>query len=174
MTTYANRGQAFETLIEMANKQYAMKGRATIQKVATPWKVIRRGNQIVSAFPEKKSTVDFIGIANGRAIAFDAKSTRERTRFPLSNIEEHQFQFLKRWKDNGGISFILVEFAKKQEIYVLPYDELETWWNESQNGGRKSIPYEWFLLNCDLVKSKNGILLDYLGVILGEKTKTKA
>lgn len=164
-TTYANRGQSFEKIIELTNKQYFQKGRATIQKVATPWKVIRRGKQIVSAFPEKKSTVDFIGAYNGRPIAFDAKSTRERTRFPLSNVGEHQFNFLKRWHENGGISFLLVDFSKLKETYILPFKELETWWNEAQRGGRKSIPYEFFLVECDLVKSKNGILLDYLSVL---------
>jgi recombination protein U len=168
--SYANRGMSFEHLIERTNQQYFMKGIATIQKVATPWKVIRKGKQIVSAFPEKKSTVDFIGIYNGRAIAFDAKSTRERTRFPLSNIEDHQFKFLKRWQDNGGISFILVEFAKKNEVYILSLSELEKWLRKANEGGRKSVPYEWFIMNCELVKSKNGILLDYLGVI--EKCKT--
>ncbi|MEK5272573.1 Holliday junction resolvase RecU [Aeribacillus sp. FSL K6-8394] len=168
--SYANRGMSFEHLIERTNQQYFMKGIATIQKVATPWKVIRKGKQIVSAFPEKKSTVDFIGIYNGRAIAFDAKSTRERTRFPLSNIEEHQFNFLKQWKNNSGISFLLIDFTKKQEVYFLTLSELEKWWNEAEKGGRKSIPYEWFVENCNLVKSKNGILLDYLGVI--EKCKT--
>ncbi|MDE3837911.1 hypothetical protein C0966_00620 [Bacillus methanolicus] len=57
---------------------------------------------------------------------------------------------------------------------VIVLEELNFLWDESENGGRKSIPYEWFLLNCELVKSKNGILLDYLGVILGEKEKTQA
>lgn len=160
---------SFETLIEETNMQYFMKKIATIQKVATPIKIIKT-EKTLNAFFEKKSTVDFIGCYNGRAIAFDAKSTKERTRFPLSNIEEHQFNFLKQWKNNGGISFLLIDFAKKQEVYFLTLSELEKWWNEAEKGGRKSIPYEWFVENCDLVKSKNGILLDYLGVI--KKCKT--
>lgn len=90
----ANRGRSFEQLIEHSNKQYQTKGKALIQKVPTPWKVIRRGKQIVSAHPAEKSTVDFVGVADGKAIAFDAKSTRELTRFPLSNIEVHQMVFL--------------------------------------------------------------------------------
>jgi recombination protein U len=160
--SYANRGMSFEHLIERTNAQYAQKGIATIQKVPVPWKVFYDC--------KTKSTVDFIGCYNGRAIAFDAKSTRERTRFPLSNIEDHQFKFLKRWQDNGGISFILVEFAKKNEVYIFPLTEVEKWLRKANEGGRKSVPYEYFMTECDLVKSKNGILLDYLGVI--EKCKT--
>lgn len=169
--SYANRGMAFEHLINITNQQYFQKRRATIQKVATPWKVIRRGKKIVNAFPEGKSTVDYIGVYNGRPIAFDAKSTRETTRFPLANIEDHQVKFLKQWKQNGGISFILVEFAKKQEVYLLSIDKLEKWFLAAKNGGRKSIPYEYFLTNCDLVKSKDGILLDYLPLIFERKVK---
>lgn len=167
--SYANRGMAFEHLINITNQQYFQKRRATIQKVATPWKVIRRGKKIVNAFPEGKSTVDYIGVYNGRPIAFDAKSTRETTRFPLSNIEDHQHEFLKQWQQNGGISFILIGFEKKHEVYILTINQLQKWLESAENGGRKSIPYEWFMINCDLVKSKNGILLDYLSLI--EKKK---
>jgi len=171
-TTYANRGMSFEHLIERTNQQYAQKGIATIQKVPVPWKVFYdRKTKASRAIPERKSTVDFIGCYNGRAIAFDAKSTRERTRFPLANIEDHQVKFLKQWKQNGGISFILVEFAKKHEVYLLSIDKLEKWFLAAKNGGRKSIPYEYFLTNCDLVKSKNGILLDYLPLIFERKVK---
>ena len=158
---------AFERLIEITNEQYIHKNRAVIQKVPTPWKVFYdKRTKRSRAIPKEKSTVDYIGIANGRAIAFDAKSTRETTRFPLANIEDHQVKFLKQWKQNGGISFILVEFAKKQEVYLLSINQLEKWFLAAKNGGRKSIPYEYFLTNCDLVKSKNGILLDYLPLIL--------
>ena len=158
----ANRGMAFEHLVEYTNRCYRMKGIAHIEKVPTPWKVVRRGNRIISAFPEKKGTVDFIGVSHGRMIAFDAKSTRERTRFPLDNIEDHQMAFLKSWKDQGAIAFFLVEFVKHQEVYFLPYREAEKWWEEAKQGGRKSIPYEWFMEHCDLVKSSRGIPLDYL------------
>lgn len=106
--------------------------------------------------------VDFIGVSHGRMIAFDAKSTREHTRFPLENIEEHQMAFLKSWRDQGAITFFLVEFAKKHEVYLLRFSDAEKWWEQSKQGGRKSIPYEWFVEHCDLVKSSRGITIDYL------------
>ncbi|CAM4018597.1 Holliday junction resolvase RecU [Geobacillus stearothermophilus] len=158
----ANRGMAFEHLIEYTNRCYRIKGIAHIEKVPTPWKVIRRGNRIISAFPEKKGMVDFIGIAHGRMIAFDAKSTRERTRFPLDNIEDHQMAFLKSWRDQGAITFFLVEFVNQHEVYLLRFSDAEKWWGQSKQGGRKSIPYEWFAEHCDLVKSSRGITIDYL------------
>ncbi len=162
--SYANRGKSFEQIIETANKQYLLKKWGLIQKVATPWKVIRKGKRIISAYPAEKSTVDFVGVANGKAIAFDAKSTRERTRFPLSNIEKHQMLFLKYFQDQGGQAFILIEFSKLNETYLIPFNSLLEYWNNSMNGGRKSIPYS-DMMKFPIVKSGRGIVLDYLAVL---------
>lgn len=158
-----NRGMSFERLVEYTNHCYRQKGMADVRKVATPVKVLRISKgRIRDGFFEKKSTVDFIGVSHGRAIAFDAKSTRERIRFPLANIEPHQMDFLKSWQDQGANAFFLVEFVKHQEVYFLPYREAEKWWEEAGKGGRKSIPYEWFVQNCDLVRPAKGIPLHYL------------
>lgn len=164
VVSYANRGRSFEQIIESANMQYQLKGWGLIQKVPTPWRVIRRGKQIISAHPEKKSTVDFVGVANGKAIAFDAKSTRERTRFPLSNIEQHQVLFLKNFQDQGGQTFVLIEFAKLNETYLVPFDSLLDYWNSAMNGGRKSIPYD-DMFKFPIVRSGRGVALDYLSAI---------
>ncbi|GMA49344.1 Holliday junction resolvase RecU [Alicyclobacillus contaminans] len=166
MISQANRGMAFEELVEYANRQYHARGVAVIQKVPTPVKMIRRGAQIVSAFPERKSTVDFIGVAGGRAIAFDAKSTRIDTRFPLDNIEQHQFEFLLDWQSQGGISFMLIEFVNLREVRLLPFDVLNLHWTAMQKGGRKSIPIEEIRQSCARVKPGRGVILDYLGAVV--------
>lgn len=164
MISQANRGRSFEQLIEHSNKQYQVKGKALIQKVPTPWRVIRRGKQIVSAHPAEKSTVDFVGVADGKAIAFDAKSTRELTRFPLSNIEAHQMVFLQHFHDQGGRAFVLIEFAKIYEVYLVPFVKLREYWNNAQKGGRKSIPYDDMNL-FPRITSGNGVALDYLAAL---------
>jgi recombination protein U len=160
-TTYANRGAGLETLIEHANEQYQAQGLAIIQKIATPWKVIRRGNQIVSAFPEKKSTVDFIGTYRGRPIAFDGKSTQNKTRIPLSNFEEHQIKFLLQWLRDGGESFFVVEFAALDEIYYL---EIMDFW-EIYKSGEKSITVKWMRERGKRLQQGRGVVLDYLEAI---------
>lgn len=156
---HANRGQGLEQLIEYANQQYAAKGIAQIQKVATPWKVIRKGKQIVSAFPEKKSTVDFIGVYKGQAIAFDAKQTENTTRFPFANIEEHQDLFMYRWMLNGGYAFYLIEFKAHNELFFVPHTYLSAFGGMEN---RKSIPYEHLKAKFPTVKQGDGIVLDYL------------
>lgn len=157
----ANRGRAFEQLIEQANEQYAAKNWAHITKIPNHWQVIRRGKQVVSAFPVRKSPIDFIGLSNGKFIAFDAKSTQERTRFPLSNIEPHQMDYMRHVTEHGGQAFILLEYAKLQEIYLISYKELAKYWEDAENGGRKSIPYT-DMWRFQQVNASREIVLDYL------------
>lgn len=150
-----------EVLIEHANEQYKAKGVALIQKVATPWTVIRRGKQIVSAFPAEKSTIDFIGVANGKSIAFDAKQCHLKTSFPLKNIEPHQIYFMCQWWKNGGVPFWLIEMTSLGEVYRVDHFEMLEYWNVFKGYGRKSIPIKDFD-KFEVVGQAGGIVLDYL------------
>lgn len=165
MKKNANLGKAFEQMVERSNQVYKQKGIALVDKIPTEVTVMRKGKQITGAFFKSRSTVDFVGLSHGRGIAFDAKSTKQTTRFPLNNIEQHQIDFLKKWKDQGGISFILVHFEKHRETYLLQFDDLLEAWQKAQAGGAKSIKYEWFPIHCDQVKSSNGVLLDYIRLL---------
>ena len=162
--SYGKRGMALENLVEYTNNIYKNKGMALIDKVPTPWSVSydKRTGRVFRAFPQKKGTVDFVGISHGRSIAFDAKSTKERTRFPLSNVEQHQVDYLINHQDQGGISFFIIFFANHNEAYYVPFQKFLDWWERHYEGGRKSIPYKWFLLNVDKIQTKNGVPLDYL------------
>lgn len=170
MPNYANRGMQLEEEIESSNLSYYLKGIAVIQKVATPFKPIRdKDGNMRRLIPEKKSTVDFIGCLNSRGIAFDAKETSERTSFPLANVKEHQVSFLEKYRDCGGHAFLLVRFVKHQETFILSSVQLSKWWKDISYGGRKSIPYDWFTMNCEQVGSRNGIVIDYLRPFLTGK-----
>lgn len=161
MTT-ANRGMQLEHDIESSNRAYMMKGIAVIQKIATPFKPLRdRQGNFSKLIPAEKSTVDFIGCLNGRGLAFDAKETN-KTNLPLANVHEHQTRYLMRYRDCGGHAFLLVRFVKQNETFILPIKEFIKWHDAVPDGGRKSIPYNWFCENCVTVWSKNGIVLDYL------------
>lgn len=160
--SHANRGKPLETYISMTNTQYRNKGIALIDKVPNAWVVQRAGKRIVSAFPERKTGVDFVGVSNGRAIAIEAKSTTERSRFPLSMIEQHQIEFLQQFQEQGGIAFFIIEFSKLQEIYFVPLDYVLGYVTRAAEGGRKSIPYEDMQLDCERVQSERGYVLHYL------------
>ena len=67
-TPQGNRGMLLEQEVELTNKQYAIKGIAQVQKVATPIKVIKKmpGGKLMACW-DRKRTVDFIGcLADGR------------------------------------------------------------------------------------------------------------
>lgn len=155
--SYANRGKTLQLLINHTNQAYKTKGWAVVDEVPTPTKNIR-GKMVY----EKKSTVDYYGITQGRAIAFDAKSTREINRFDLKNVHAHQVKYLMDFQKQGGLSFFIIEFAKKQEHYFVPLNFFIKFWNDALRGGKKSIPYEEFLINCNRIQSTRGVPLDYI------------
>lgn len=86
----SNRGMAFEMLINLSKEMYQREGVALINKHATSVKVLKSaGGRVLNGFYEAKSTVDYDGVYKGRAIAFEAKSTENATRFDLKNIAQH-------------------------------------------------------------------------------------
>jgi recombination protein U len=145
-----NSGAVFEEMLKNSCEYYLFKGIALIHKIPTPWSVTydKKSKKVIRAHPEEKSSVDFEGIWHGKSLAFEAKSTRERKRFDLKNIHQHQMDYLDRHQDQGGISFLLMEFSKLGEVYFIWYDQLKEWWNDAKEGGRKSIPYDWIQINC--------------------------
>lgn len=161
-TSQANRGQAFEQLLNFTNLQYEKAGVALIHKRPTPMKLLRpQGFHFLATF-EKKSTVDYDGVYRGRAIYFEAKSTREESRFDLKQIEPHQIEHLEKAEKLGGICFFLIEFAKSQEVFFVPLSTMRHYLLHAKNGGRKSIPKEDFDYYAYSVEKTKRAALDYL------------
>ncbi|MCL2840695.1 MAG: Holliday junction resolvase RecU [Defluviitaleaceae bacterium] len=160
------RGSAFEEMIDMTNILYKQRGLAIIQKVPTPITPIAVDNKahtITSAYFEKKSTVDFIGVAQGIALCFDAKETRQLN-LPLRNIHAHQIDFMEDFRKQNGVSFLLVHFHAKSEIFFIPSEELAKHYAIAEAGGRKSIAYSDFN-PAYLVRNKHGFPVHYLEAV---------
>jgi len=167
------RGSAFEEMIDMTNLLYAQRGLAIIQKVPTPITPVEVDNKartISLAYFDKKSTVDFIGVAQGLAICFDAKETKQLN-LPLRNIHAHQIEFMENFRKQQGVGFLLVNFQAKGEVFLLPCEDLAHYHAKAENGGRKSIPYADFN-PAYLVPNKNGFPVHYL-VALNEYLAVK-
>ena len=165
--SHANRGMAFEGLIDYSNRMYEQKEIAIIGKAPTPIKVLRtNGNKIVNAVYDTKSIVDYQGTYQGKSIVFEAKSTKELTRFDLKNIHDHQVDYLEKCHRHGAISFLLVEFAKHKTVYLMPYQTFRHFWSIKQKGGRgtQSISLEDFDIHAFEVKPGQ-VPVDYLKVI---------
>lgn len=157
------RGSGLEDLINMTNDVYKQRGVAIIQKIPTPItpvKFDKENRQITLAYFEQQSTVDYIGVAQGVAICFDAKETMEK-RLPIQNIHTHQIEFMDQFQKQGGVSFLLVYFRAFDEYYYLPFDTLKKYWDASQSNGRKSVPYDAFEQKYRIYEG-NGYPLNYL------------
>lgn len=162
----ANLGKQLERLLDMTNTQYRNKGAADIRKVPTPVQIKGNNKGKVTGYVTKGEWVDYVGVHDGRTIIFDAKETSSATSFPLGNISGHQYELLQSWHEKGAISFLIVHFVKKhEEVYLLPFKQLQMWWEQSLEGGRKSIPHQYFVNDCNLVRSKEGYVLDYLSAL---------
>ena len=166
-TNKANLGKHFEDLIIAANKHYAQKKIAAIIKVPTSFKVLRRYDPrqkqsvIVGCYPEERSTVDFIGQLGSLPIAFEAKSSANKTSFPLSNIKSHQIEWLRLVDALGGFAFIMFEIQQLRSIYRMDIKQLLQFTAENS---RKSIPFSFFEEYCEKIRIEKGIL-HYLGGI---------
>lgn len=140
------RGSGLEELINMTNEIYRQRGLAVIQKIPTPItpvEIQKETGRISLAYFDSKSTVDYIGVVQGIPICFDAKETTQKS-LPIQNIHEHQIKFMKDFSKQDGISFIIVYFRIFDKYYFLPFSVLESFWNSSKTGGRKSIPFDAF------------------------------
>lgn len=160
------RGSTFEELINTSNEQYETHGLCLIQKVPTPITPIRideKSRHITLAYFDKKSTVDYIGAVQGIPVCFDAKECHSDT-FPLQNIHEHQMNFMRKFENQQGISFILIYFTEKEQYYYLRFQELDYFWKRAKSGGRKSFRAEE-LKNEYFFKPKAGIVVPYLDMV---------
>lgn len=157
------RGSTLEEMINLTNEKYREKGLALIQKIPTPIKPIKiqkDTRHISLAYFEQKSTVDYMGVVQGIPICFDAKET-SKDYLSITNIHQHQIDFMQQFEKQKGIAFLLIYFSKYDTYYYLSFRKLKLYWDKAKNDGRKSIPIK-DLSNDYKINTKNGIMLHYL------------
>jgi len=122
------RGRAWETQLDYWHDQYRRDRRAFI--VHTHPKVKKVGGRLIY---EKKAPPDYIGVASGRGVCFDAKSTKAE-RWPFSSLAQHQARDLEANQENGGISFVALQMPAGR--FVVPWEWLGPLYWE---GDRRSL-----------------------------------
>ena len=165
LSTYANRGMGLEYDINLSNEYYSIKDVAYIYKKPTPIKLVNvdyKKGLIKEAYFETPSTTDYNGIYNGKYIDFEAKETKSKTSFSLSNIHAHQIKHLINVKNKGAISFLIVRFTTLNETYFLSTEALEQF---IKNYERKSIPIDFFRNYGTIIKMKYSPRIDYIEII---------
>jgi recombination protein U len=156
---------SFENAIEVSNRMYFEKGLAAVSKRPTPVRVVSNKAGRITGFFEKPSTVDYDGtLPGGRSIVFEAKQSK-KPRFDLSNMEQHQVDYLAKCHDLGAISFVLIELLTIRTVYLMPYQSFRYFWDKRKSGrGSASISLDDFAVHGWEVKTGK-VPVDYLPVV---------
>ena len=160
------RGSTLEDMVNRTNEWYLEKNLALMQKIPTPITPVRMDKehrQITLAYFDQRSTIDYIGAVQGIPVCFDAKECATDT-FPIQNIHEHQIEFMREFEKQDGISFIIIYFSSRDEFYYVPFSDIISFWERSENGGRKSFTYKEINQNFRIYANQ-GIPVHYLETI---------
>ncbi len=159
----ANRGMALEEMINRSNEYYKNNNIAYINKRPTPIKVIKTDGKynITEGVFMAPSTLDYVGLYQGKYLDFDAKETASKTNFSFNNVAKHQFEAIDSVIKNKGIAFLLIYFKSFEEIYLLDGSYLLKNYHE----GKKSLLYEEIKKYGKEVKKGYVIMLDYIKAV---------
>ncbi len=121
---------SLEDEINESNKYYLEHGIAVIHKKPIPIQIVdvsypkRSAAVIREAYFKQASTTDYNGVYHGKYIDFEAKETKNKASFPLSNFHKHQVEHMRACQKQGGICFTIIRFVSSSELFLLPADIL--------------------------------------------------
>ncbi|MGL4972282.1 MAG: Holliday junction resolvase RecU [Culicoidibacterales bacterium] len=170
-TDFAKRGMSLEQELNLANQYYLARGLAVIHKKPTPINIVhvhypkRSAAVIKEAYFQTPSTTDYNGLYQGAYLDFEAKETRLKTAFPLTNFHSHQIQHMEQVLKQKGFCFVIVRFATLDRTFILDATLVLECWNNQSNNGRKSIPLTYFESQGHEIQSSGYPTLDYLPMI---------
>ena len=114
------RGRQFEAMVEGGCRYYAMKGRAKIEKMPEPFRVMKKSPQgIATVRFTAKAQPDYIGcITGGAAIVFEAKYT-DKDRLLQKAVTPTQAAALQEYQERGAIAAVCVGIGN--EYFMVPW-----------------------------------------------------
>ena len=71
---------------------------------------------------------------------------------------------MEQFEAQRGISFLIIFYSHRNELYYLRHKKLMEFWNRAKEGGRKSFRYEELEPEY-FISSKGGILVPYLDML---------
>lgn len=110
--------QAGETAEAIAKRALIAAGYLMVERVHTPWGVVRRGKRIVSAYPKSKVSGDFRAIGPGGLSVLAECKDRKNGKLSLSNFEDHQIEALDVHARLLGISLIAWVYNGKCKLLL--------------------------------------------------------
>lgn len=156
-----NDGKALEAMIDLANRSYKKHGIASVHKIPTPTKVLKQvDGRITDGYFEQGEFVDYLGMVKGNTIVFDAKSTIGDHIDIKNNLAPHQLAFMRQWKRQGAICFLVIGFVEHGRYYVLGMEAVERYYSNIKETG-VNMSLKQVAINGSVIKS-GAIPFDYL------------
>lgn len=120
----AHRGMGLEAMLNFGHQLYLNRNDdVMVEHNGTRGKFIGQARGKPKFVPHgSKSAPDYYGCIDGRFIAFDAKTTRNKTRWNLDLRSEHQHLKLLDWSAAGAVCWFAVEFKLTDTLYLFRVD----------------------------------------------------
>ncbi|EFR32124.1 Holliday junction resolvase RecU [Eremococcus coleocola] len=167
-TIYGSRGMTLEERLNQSNEYYLSRNIAVIHKKPTPIQVVkvdypkRAAARITEAYYRHASTTDYNGIYQGYYVDFEAKETKNKSGFPLSNLPQHQQEHMAACLEAGGLVFVIISFTAYNEIYLLPYQMIKAFQEDSN---KQSVPYKYIKEHGYVCPSAYQPTINYLSAL---------
>lgn len=124
------KGKPLELAFARAAKAYRREGRAYLARQYPPVSV---GHDGTLGYTDK-APIDFLGVADGKAVAIEAKSC-EGTSWPTSLLRDDQRDALDAFHKAGGSAQMVLSFDRCAETYLVTWERLAAFlerpWRES-------------------------------------------
>lgn len=142
-TPHANRGKAWETLLEYHHTRVQARGLGVVFRTPPPVKLLARlrGGQWRAVLTQE-GPPDYLGLLQGTrgpiSVAMEAKDCAG-TRWALKELQPHQAAALQSWTDLGGLGLVLLRHQGRG--WALPWSKLGpiwTRWRASHVAGVRS------------------------------------
>lgn len=168
---FGDRGMTLEEEINESNKYYRSHDIAVIYKKPTPIQIVKvdypkRSRAVIKeAYFRQASTTDYNGIYNGYYVDFEAKETKHKNTFPLKNFHQHQIDHLKACQKQGGICFVIIKYVLLKRYFIMPAQNLITYWDNQKHDGAKSIQFKQ-IVDCSIeINSSYNPTLPYIEAV---------
>ena len=130
ISKYKNRGLELERVLINTFNQKKYLQVALIEKSPTPIQVLKNDEDFISkAFFKRVSSLDFVGVYNGKHIEIEAKSTQNPNIFNFNQLKNHQLERIKLLIDLNSLTYLVIEFKSINRFFLINGIDVIKWCN---------------------------------------------
>ncbi|MCK5558877.1 MAG: Holliday junction resolvase RecU, partial [Candidatus Hydrogenedentes bacterium] len=114
------RGKTLEGLLDLVHDRYWLQHKILVTHYGTSGRYFfKDGKSRFAAFKKARQPVDYHGSIRGRLVVFDAKGTKNKTRWRLDARYQHQVDRLVAWSRSGALAWFAVEQRVANRLWLL-------------------------------------------------------